>query len=217
MPLPRPRRPRFLRGAHLPSQVDAPVLRTQRLVLRPHRMENLEAWTRIENDPAIQNYLHWPKRSEAEVRSHLRDRTRKTSLYQADDFLALAVELDGALIGDVSMHLRTVLPEGRSVEVGWLQLPDYRGKGYATEAAEALLDFAFRKVGALWVTAVIDVDNESSMALARRLGFERIAAIGDKVTFLTTEERTAQATGAANPAPESAESPAADAPSQPKP
>jgi RimJ/RimL family protein N-acetyltransferase len=193
MSLSLPRRPRFLRGAHLPSPVEAPVLRTQRLVLRPHRMSDSEPWARIENDPAIRGNLHWPVRTEREVRSHLRERTRSTVLWQANDFLALAVELDGQIIGDVSMHLRTVAPETRSAEVGWLQLPEYRGHGYATEAAEALLGFAFQTVGARWATAIIDADNESSMALARRLGFDRISETGRKVTFLTTEARASWA------------------------
>ncbi|MFF1877010.1 GNAT family N-acetyltransferase [Leifsonia sp. NPDC058230] len=165
------------------------MLHTDRLVLRPHRMSDLEPWSRIENDPSIRRFLHWPVRNEREVRAHLKDRTRKTVLWQADDFLALAVELDGTVVGDVSMHLRTVVPESRSVEMGWLQLPEYRGKGYATEAAEMLLAFAFHTIRARWVTAIIDVDNESSMALARRLGFDRIAQSGSKVTFLTTEAR----------------------------
>jgi RimJ/RimL family protein N-acetyltransferase len=193
MLLPLPRRPRFLRGAHLPSPVEAPVLRTQRLVLRPHEMSDLETWTRIESDPSIRDNLHWPVRSQREVRSHLRERTHSTVLWQADDFLALAVELDGTVIGDVSMHLRTVASETRSAEIGWLQLPEYRGRGYATEAAEELLGFAFQTLGTRWVTAIIDDGNESSMALARRLGFDRIAQTGRKVTFLTTEARAAQA------------------------
>ncbi|MFF1635193.1 GNAT family N-acetyltransferase [Leifsonia sp. NPDC058248] len=164
----------------------APVLRTPRLVLRPHRMSDVEAWLRIERDSSIQANLHWPERDRRQMITHLRDRTRKTVLRQAGDFLALAVELDGEVIGDVSMHLRTVAPESRSAEVGWLQLSRYRGQGFATEAAEALLTFAFRTLGTRWVTALVDANNERSMALAVRLGFARVAQTGCTVTFLAT-------------------------------
>jgi RimJ/RimL family protein N-acetyltransferase len=163
----------------------APVLRTSRLVLRPHRASDAEAWLRIEQDPSIRDNLHWPMRDEGQMLRHLRDRTRHTRLWQADDFLALAVELDGHVIGDVSMHLRDVTPDSRAAEVGWLQLSEHRGHGYATEAAQALLGFAFHAVEARWVSAVIDADNERSIALARRLGFTRVAQTGHKVTFLT--------------------------------
>ncbi len=179
-------RPRLLRGARLTSPVVAPVLRTPRLVLRPHRMSDAEAWLQIERDSSIRANLHWPERDRRQMITHLRDRTRKTVLWRADDFLALAVELDGEVIGDVSMHLRTVAPESRSAEVGWLQLSRYRGHGYATEAAEALLTFAFQTLGTRWVTALVDADNERSMALAERLGFARVAQTGCTVTFLTT-------------------------------
>jgi RimJ/RimL family protein N-acetyltransferase len=179
-------RPRLLRGAYLNSPVVAPVLRTPRLVLRPHRMSDAEAWLRIERDSSIRANLQWPERDRRQMITHLRDRTRKTVLWQADDFLALAVELDGEVIGDVSMHLRTVPPESRSAEVGWLQLSRYRGHGYATEAAEALLAFAFQTLGTRWVTALVDAENERSMALALRLGFARVAQTGRTVTFLTT-------------------------------
>ncbi len=174
MILPRPRRPHLLRGPHLPAPVLAPVLRTPRLVLRPHRMSDAPTWLRIESDPTIRESLHWPARDRRRMLTHLRHRTRKTILWHTNDFLALAVERDGEIIGDVSMHLRGVAPEARSVEVGWLQLPEHRGHGYATEAASALLDFAFDEVGARRATAVIDEDNARSIALAERLGFVRM-------------------------------------------
>ena len=149
-------RPRLLRGAALDAPVVAPVIRTPRLVLRPHRMDDADAWLAIEADPSIRRNLHWPERDQHHALAHLRDRTRHTMLLQSGDFLALAVELDGEVIGDVSVHLRTVAPETRSAELGWLELSRYGGRGYATEAAEGMLGFVFGTLGARWVTAVID-------------------------------------------------------------
>jgi len=184
----RPRRPRVLRGDHLPSPVMAPVLQTSRLVLRPHRMSDADAWMRIELDPTVREGLHWPERDRRGVLAHLRDRTHQTSLWQVGDFLALAVELDGEVIGDVSMHLRTIAPETRFVEIGWLLLPRYSGHGYATEAASAMLDFAFTAVQACWATAVIFADNERSRALAERLGFVRVGRTPSTITYLMASE-----------------------------
>ncbi len=179
-------RPRLLRGAYLDAPVRAPVIRTARLVLRPHRMEDADAWLAIEAEPSIRRNLHWPERNRHHALAHLRDRTRHTVLQQSGDFLALAVELDGEVIGDISVHLRTVAPETRSAEMGWLELSRFGGHGYATEAAEGMLGFIFGALGAHWVTAVIDEENPRSMALAERLGFRCVAQTGASLTFLLT-------------------------------
>ncbi len=148
------------------------MLRTERLVLRPHRLSDSDAtdWFALQSEPAVREFLPWPERDAASSRRHLRDRTRHTRLWQADDFLALAVELDGHLIGDVSLHLRAVPATTRTVEMGWVVHPALGGRGYATEAAAALLEFAITAVGAQRVTAVTDARNTRSVALAERLG-----------------------------------------------
>ncbi|MGD8193155.1 GNAT family N-acetyltransferase [Herbiconiux sp. P18] len=171
------RRPRVLRGARTEQPFDAPVLHTPRLTLRPHRLTAQDAadWFDLQSDPAVREFLPWPKRSRQESRRHLRDRTRHTRLWQADDFLALAVDFEGRLVGDVSLHLRTVAATKRSVEVGWVVHPQLVGRGLATEAAEALLSFAFGTVRARRALAVTDAQNRRSIALAERLGFVETA------------------------------------------
>jgi RimJ/RimL family protein N-acetyltransferase len=57
------------------------------------------------------------------------------------------------------------------VEVGWHLHPDWQGRGYATEAARAVLDLA-STAGIEVVFAVIDLDNEPSRRVAVRLGMQ---------------------------------------------
>lgn len=179
-------RPRFLRGATLERPVDAPEIRTPRLTLRPHRLADADEWYGIQSNPEIVRFLQWPDRDRRASRQHLRDRTRHTRLYQADDFLALAVDLGGVLIGDVSLHLRIVQAESRSVEMSWLLDPAYGGRGYATEAGRALLDFAFGEVRARWATALVSATNHPSVALAHRLSLRPVSTDDDTITFITT-------------------------------
>lgn len=159
-------------GERLGAPFDAPSIRTPRLTLRPHRLTDARQWYVIQSDPSVVEYLPWPVRTRAESFEHLAHRTRHTRLSQADDFLALAVELDGRLIGDVSAHLRDVNPARRSAEIGWVFDPAFSGRGYAAEAASALLDQLFDVVGATIVHAVVHPENVRSLALAARLGFE---------------------------------------------
>lgn len=165
------RRPRVLRGARTETPYDAPELRTERLLLRPHRRSDAADWFALQSAPEVRAYLPWPERTASQSARHLRDRTRHTRLWQEGDFLALAVVHRGRVVGDVSLHLRAVDPEHRAVEIGWVLHPDSAGAGLATEAAARLVEFAFDTVGAHQVTAVTDARNVRSVALAKRLGF----------------------------------------------
>lgn len=173
-----PKKPRLLRGPRLPKPVDATVLTTERLRLRPYRMEDFHPWLRMHRQPQTTEYLRWPNDDLAAIREHLRSRTRQTRLWQADDFLALAIEADGEFAGEVSLHLRSVRAGTRMVEVGWVLDRRFIGRGFATEATAALLDFAFDTVEARIAIAVIDPENVASIAVAERLGFQQ-ASTGD--------------------------------------
>ncbi|WP_349866073.1 GNAT family N-acetyltransferase [Leifsonia sp. WHRI 6310E] len=187
-------RPRVLRGPALDDPVIAPVLGTDRLLLRPYRAGDVVDWLAIEADEPVRSGLGWPVRTERQAMDHFRARLHHTTLSQADDFLALAVELDDHVIGDVSLHLRTIAVETRSVEIGWLQRSDRWGHGYATEAAEAALDLAFGRLGAVIVTAVIDRANERSARLALRLGFRLAGATAARTTWLLSRAEHPEAT-----------------------
>jgi RimJ/RimL family protein N-acetyltransferase len=182
------RRPRVLRGARTERPFDAPIVRVGELTLRPHRLApaDVSAWYELQSNPDVIRYLPWELRTREQSLQHLRDRTRHTRLWQADDFIALAIEREGRMIGDVSAHLRTVAPADRVVEVGWLISPSESGHGYATRAAEALIDYVFEVVRASRVVAVIHPQNTRSRALARRLGFVRMVSGGDLTEFVLT-------------------------------
>jgi RimJ/RimL family protein N-acetyltransferase len=58
------------------------------------------------------------------------------------------------------------------LDIGFALLPEYEGKGYAYEAAEAVLQFAVKELKAATVAAITMPDNEHSLRLLQRLGFE---------------------------------------------
>lgn len=171
-------------------------MRTARLLLRPYRPADDDDWRRIEDDEEVRLGLDWPLRTARQAHDHLLDRTAHTSLWAPGDLLVLAMERDGHVIGDVSLHLRTVAPETRVVEIGWLQLTAEGGHGYATEAARAMLDLAFGELGACLVTAVIDRANVSSTRLALRLGFRPAGGTAQYATFVLAECDHAQGVSA---------------------
>lgn len=187
------RRPRFLRGQRIEAPLSAPVIHTPRLILRPHRVSDEEEWYAIESDPNVLKYLSWPCRDRARSLQHLKDRTKHNRLVQANDLLALAIESDGHLVGDVSLHLRTVQAEHRSAEIGWVLASAYTGKGFATEASNAMLDLAFGALKVRRVSAIVNEQNRRSLATAARLGFVEIRRMkSDVVLMIAPDRRNAQ-------------------------
>ncbi|NYJ20926.1 GNAT family N-acetyltransferase [Glaciibacter psychrotolerans] len=79
----------------------------------------------------------------------------------------------GPVIGDLTVVLES--GELAQIEIGWVFHPDYQRKGYATEAARALLELAFAHIGAHRVLARLDPHNTASVALCQRLGMRQEA------------------------------------------
>ncbi len=78
---------------------------------------------------------------------------------------------DAKMIGEVGINL---LPKAQSKgEIGWSLHPSYQGCGYATEAAQVLLNygFAYRKLHR--ITSICDPRNTASFRLMERLGMRR--------------------------------------------
>ncbi len=155
-------------------------------VVSSYRREDAEDWIDIQSVGEVNHYMKWPPRDATNSRAHLRDRTRHNHLTQVNDFLALAIDLDGRVVGDVSMRLKAVHPDTRNVEIAWLLHPDYSGRGYATEAVSAMLDLAFDELEARWATALIDLSNVRSIAVAERLGLQGIPLDGNSMAFFSS-------------------------------
>ena len=179
-------RPRLFRGPRVDRPLIAPHVQLDRLSLRPYRADDAADWFAIQSIGEVNHYMKWPERDEARSRAHLRDRTHHTRLAHVNDFLALAIEVDGHVVGDVSLRLKAVHPDARNVEIAWMLHPDYSGHGYATEAVSAMLDLAFDELGARWATALIDLTNVRSIAVAERLGLRGIPLDGDSIAFFAS-------------------------------
>jgi RimJ/RimL family protein N-acetyltransferase len=81
----------------------------------------------------------------------------------------VARKLDGAPIGIAGLVRRDGFDE---VELGYALLPQYRGQGYALEAARAALRLGREQLGMQRIVATTSPDNQDSIKLLRRLGLE---------------------------------------------
>lgn len=158
-------------------------LQTERLVLRPFRQEDLDRLADLQSRPEVSRFLYWEPRSREESAAALDRYMKEDHLEQDDDPLALAVVRrdDSLLLGNASVWLRSV--EHRQVEIGYVFHPDAGGQGYATEAARALVDFAFTELRAHRVFARTDARNKPSAALLTRLGMRQEAHFREAEIF----------------------------------
>ncbi|BDZ48778.1 N-acetyltransferase [Frondihabitans sucicola] len=155
---------------------EARPLRTARLLLRPLTADDLDDVFVYQSDAEVLRYMLWPVRDRAGAAEHLDRRTRMTRLAKDADPLSLGVEtLDapGRVIGEVNVRLTSV--SDRQAEVGWVLNPAYQGRGYATEAAAALVDLCVDTVGSHRVHATLDPRNLASIGVCERLGMRKEA------------------------------------------
>jgi len=79
------------------------------------------------------------------------------------------------VIGDVGFH--GAVRDEATVEIGYVLLPDARGKGYATEATAAVIDWTFAHTNVAQIIAQIDPDNDASLRVAAKLGMREAPPI----------------------------------------
>jgi [ribosomal protein S5]-alanine N-acetyltransferase len=107
------------------------------------------------------------------------DDLRKNPAYQPWSVRAIIHSAEGIMVGHTGFHtmpdpdyLRAILPD--SVEMGYTIFPGFRRQGYASEACQAMMDWAYRSQQIRRFVLSISPDNEASLRIAHRLGFLRI-------------------------------------------
>ncbi|BBD62827.1 GCN5-related N-acetyltransferase (plasmid) [Nostoc sp. HK-01] len=79
--------------------------------------------------------------------------------------------VDAKIIGEIGINL---LPKAQSQgEIGWSLHPNYQRRGYATQAAQVLLNYGFTQRNLHRITSICDTRNTASYMLMERLGMRR--------------------------------------------
>lgn len=138
---------------------------TERLILRPARMEDLEDLHAIMSDGRAMRY--WSHAAHAGTERTQRYLTGMVAAVpEAEEYMVEHRAAPGRVIGKAGCW--------RADEVGYIFHPDVWGRGYAQEALAAILPRAFARSPDLTaISAEVDPRNEASLRLLERLGFER--------------------------------------------
>lgn len=149
-------------------------IRTARLTLRPFATADFPAYADYQGRDDVYRYLY----AQAPTGEALAQQFRQVleAPFERDgDKLTLAVtrDEDGAVLGEVLLKLASTA--ALQCEVGYVFHPGYGGKGYATEAAGAMIDAGFSQLGFHRIFARLDAANAGSIGVVERLGLRREA------------------------------------------
>jgi RimJ/RimL family protein N-acetyltransferase len=141
-------------------------LETNRLVIRPFAPDDVAAVHAYLSDPQVRLFVpEWPETldgTEAFVRKNFDDPRQHAIVRRADDLL----------VGHVGFWLWF---EPRTFEIGWAIAPAHQSRGYATEAARAVLAHGFKTLGLHRIVATCDPRNLASVRVMEKLGMRREA------------------------------------------
>jgi RimJ/RimL family protein N-acetyltransferase len=165
-----------------------PRLETARLILRPPVEGDLDDWAALDADERVTTWIGGPQDRAASWRG-LATVAGMWALRGCGLFSVIEKE-SGAWVGRAGPWT----PEGAlGTEIGWAFAGAAQGRGYATEAARAAMDWAFGTLGWTEVIHGIDAGNTASIAVAQRLGSSWLRAAAEpdgRVTQIYGQSRS---------------------------
>ncbi len=150
-------------------------LRTERLLLRPWRDDDVAAFAELSADPAVMEFLlPFADRAAGEAWA-----ARARRHWDEHGFGQWVVEIPGEASFAGVVGLARTAYEAHftpAVEIAWRLARAYWGRGYASEAARAALDYGFGELGLAEIVAVTVPANQRSRRVMERLGMTRMPA-----------------------------------------
>ncbi|MDR9784045.1 GNAT family N-acetyltransferase [Rhizobium redzepovicii] len=155
---------------------DIPTLETERLTLRPHRLDDFGAHAALWADEDVVHFITGIPSTREQSWSRML-RIAGMWHHMGFGFLAIEEQASGRFIGEAGFmeSRREMEPsiEG-TMEVGWALMPSVHGRGYATEALTALIGWGQTHFPGKPMSCIISPENQASLRVAAKLGFREI-------------------------------------------
>lgn len=152
---------------------NVPVLETQRLIMRRHRIEDLGPCALMWGDPRVTQHIGGKPFTREEVWARILRYVGHWALMGFGYWL-VEEKVTGDFVGEVGFgdFRRDVDPslEGMA-EAGWALAFEARGKGYATEALQAAISWGEASIRSRRIVCLIDEGNHASVRVAENCGF----------------------------------------------
>ncbi len=157
------------------------ILNTQRLILREINLDdapfifellNSKGWLEFIGDRGVNSI--------EDAKNYITNHYLKSYKEHGYGSYLLKRKSDGAILGMSGLFNR---PQLEDIDIGFALLPEHSGKGYAFEAASAILDYAIEVLEIERVTAITTFENKNSQKLLEKIGLHF-----EKPILFNTEE-----------------------------
>ena len=142
-------------------------LRTQRLLLRPFRLTDVDDVQAYAGDKEWSRFLPLPDPYD---RVHTEQYIARSFLTNWDVRPTFAIVLDDTVIGGINLTINKVQ---QSAELGYAIAREQWGNGFASEAARAVVGWGFEAYALAKIIAKANVENEQSWRVMERIGMTR--------------------------------------------
>ena len=140
-------------------------LTTPRLRLRPLTQADVDGWVAMHADPRVNEFVGSYTAERARERIAVIERQWAE---RGHGLCAVELAAGGEFIGRAGLQFWPAFDE---VEAAWTLRSEHWGRGYATEAAAAFIDWGFAHLDVGHLISIIHHGNDASVRVARRLGF----------------------------------------------
>ena len=175
--------------------IGSKTIETERLFLRSSKMEEQKRLWQILMIPEVNkwyltgakkhasNQEHWTWEIQEKFYKSKVDKANDSNIFGWSIFLKPEYAENGKeeIIGQV-----TAQENGEDItvrDVGWYIDPKYQGKGYATEAAKAMIDYMFKEAGINSISSGAVKDNIASCKMFEKLGFNKIGEVTEESPY----------------------------------
>ena len=147
-------------------------LETERLIIRDWLVKDVSDAQEYASDPEVSRYMDWGPNSFRETKDFIRDAISQAKEKPRRGFeLAIYLKEESRVVGGIGLSVKDLVYS--TAMLGYALNKDYWQKGIASEAALALLGFAFRDLDLHRVYATTDTKNLGSQKVLEKCGFRK--------------------------------------------
>ena len=163
-------------------------LTTERLILTPMSSGDLEVFHTINTDPFVRKYLWDDEEIPIAVSEEILQEVEKRFREENWGLWKIESGSDKECLGYTGLWY---FFDEDQPQLLFALLPQHAGKGYATEAARKIIDYAFNQLGYTYLIAATDPPNQASINACMRLGMKLVEQkeVDGKVTLFYSLDR----------------------------